>query len=69
MEMYVHNMRANYDLGDLGKHILITQPNTLRKASQGMNYFYHSHKNNQFCNIILFQFVVSTTLDRLKTDL
>ena len=42
--------------------------NQKKKASQGINYFYHSHKNNQFCNIILFQFVVSTTLDRLKTD-
>ena len=31
--------------------------------------FKHWHKTNQFSNIIVFQVVVLTTLDRLKTDM
>ena len=39
-----------------------------RRVSQATDDFRHSHKNNEFSNIILFQFVVLTTCDRLKTD-
>ena len=61
--MYVLNVKANYDLGDLGKQnsYNITKYFDLKRVSQGIDDFKHSDKHNQFFNIILFQFVFLTT--------
>ena len=60
MEMHVLNMKANYDLGDLGKQssYYITKS---RGVSHGIDGFKNAHKNNQFSKNILFHFVVLTT--------